>query len=81
MLKLKEIQRIEKHINDTKVAGKEVNETTFKVLKNFLTERLIECIGSPDRSVRTAAVRASGLFVSLPLEHQNRVLFAMSNKM
>jgi hypothetical protein len=81
MLKLREIQRIEKHIADTKISGKEVDETTFGVLKKFLTDRLIECIGSKDRAVRTAAVRASGLFTSLKIEHQSRVLFAMSSKM
>ena len=81
MISLKEIETIENHIEKTRFAGESVDETTFAILKKFLTDQLIECIGSPSGSIRRAAVRVSGQFTSMTKEHQKRVIFAMSNKM
>ena len=80
-MKLHEIEAIERHIEKTATAGQEVNDKTFAVLKEFLVERLISCIGSRDSRVRRAAVRVSGKFANLPLSHQKRVIFSMSSRM
>lgn len=81
MISLKTIETIESHIENTRFAGEMVDETTFGILKKFLTDQLIECIGSPSRSLRRAAVRVSVQFTSITKEHQKRVIHAMSSKM
>jgi len=80
MLKLNEIDSIERHIEKTRLSGEKVGETSFRVLKEFLTDRLIECIGARDSRVRRAAVRVSGKFASLSIDHQKRVLHSMANR-
>lgn len=80
MLKLHEIESIEKHIEKTANSGQTVSDTAFKVLKEFLVERLISCVSASDSKLRRAAVRVSGKFVGLPVEHQKRVVFAMTNR-
>lgn len=81
MLKMQEILSIERHIQKTRISGEKVNETAFKVLKEFLTDKLIESIGSRDPKVRRAAVRVSGEFAKLTVDHQKRVLHSMASRM
>jgi len=79
MLKLHEIESIERHIQRTTNSGEKASETAFKVLKEFLVDRLLSCISSSDPRVRRAAVRVSTKFASLSIDHQKRVIFSMSN--
>lgn len=55
---------------------------TEELVKNpeFMTDRLIECIGSHDARVRRTAVAVSKNFTNISKEHQMRVIFLMSNK-
>ena len=80
MLTSKEIESIAKHIEATKTSGQMVDETTFTVLKKYLTDRLIECIASPDARVRRGAVKVAGDFNSCSTDHQKRVLYRMATK-
>lgn len=80
VLNQKDIDALGKAMDSTRFSGEKVSESTFGVLKNFLTEQLIECIGSSDPRLRRAAVRVSTRFSSLPKDHQNRVIYAMSSK-
>ena len=81
MLKLNELESIEKHIEKTRLAGEKADETTYKVLKNFLTTQMLECIGARDARLRRYAMNVIGNFNSLSDEHKKRVIFSMSNKM
>ena len=81
MLTLEELESLEKHIKSTRNTGEKSSEIAFLPLKKYLTDRLIECIGSRDGGVRQAAVRISQEFTTMNLDHQKRVIFAMSNKL